>query len=1027
MMKRKVLMSVATVLCAFTGLTRAGETLYNGIELPDEWPPKYPEISRDPMPVPYLDEVPEIVSIDVGRQLFVDDFLVEESTLSRTFHQPEYHEEPVITPEEDTAGMYAAPFSGGACYDPADKLFKMWYTRVEPHATCYATSKDGIHWEKPELDVEAGTNIVLNPDGFNSSAIMLDQWAKDPNERFKYFASERTEGIEGWFAGHRTSADGIHWSELKGARPKIWGDRSTAFYNPFRTVWVFSQRTEDENGWRARSYVEGPTAEEMLAEVRYNELDTVEGKSVHWAGADELDPHHTDARFAHIEPQLYTLDASPYESIMLGQFSIWQGPENDLCGEFNIQKQNDILLGFSRDGFHWDRPNRKRFIEGTWDRRGWRYGNVQSCAAGPLVVGDKLYFYFSAHPAPKSERWDTDATTGLAILRRDGFASLDAGGRRGTLTTRPVAFKGKHLFVNVDCPDGELKVEVLDEDSQVIDGFSIENAKPIATDKTLVQVNWEQDKDLAALAGKPVRFRFHLTNGSLYAFWVSPDASGASHGYVGAGGPGYTGPTDTVGKILAADLPQREEDGGVASGPFEIETPAMPDPIPDTWLTYHLAHPGPTKAVPGDPNCAIYYKGKYHMHYIYDSHGASFAHVTSDDMVNWKWQETVLTEPLIGHGMFSGTAFLTKEGKAAIMYHGAGADRNYLAFAENDALSQWTKPMAVEPTTADGKPAEMRHWDPDCWLMGDTYYALSGGEDPTIATSKDLKNWLFQGKLFHQDFPEDLGVAREEDVSCANMFKLGDKWMMLCISHGLGARYYLGDFKDGKFQPDHHSLLNWAAWDLFAPESLLTPDGRRVMWAWSTPGVFVDQRVERTKSFDRLVKELQSGIQSLPRELSLDDDGMLEIRPLRELSKLRTHQKELKDITIKSGDTQVLKDMEGDTIELEVVFDAPKASEFGLRILANAKGENGFKIASGTDRDTITLDYVEPPFSLKEGEDLTLRIFIDKGMIEVFANDRQAAVAWHDYEPENQHIALYANGAEVKVRKVTCWSMKSIY
>jgi sucrose-6-phosphate hydrolase SacC (GH32 family) len=165
--------------------------------------------------------------------------------------------------------------------------------------------------------------------------------------------------------------------------------------------------------------------------------------------------------------------------------------------------------------------------------------------------------------------------------------------------------------------------------------------------------------------------------------------------------------------------------------------------------------------------------------------------------------------------------------------------------------------------------------------------------------------------------------------------------MMLCISHGLGARYYLGDFKDGKFQPYHHSLLNWAAWDLFAPESLLTPDGRRVMWAWSTPGVFVDQRVERSKSFDRLVKELQSGIQSLPRELSLDDDGMLEIRPLREL-----------------------EDMEGDTIELEVVFDAPQASEFGLRILANAKGENGFKIASGADRDTITLDYVEPPFKL---------------------------------------------------------------
>jgi hypothetical protein len=323
--------------------------------------------------------------------------------------------------------------------------------------------------------------------------------------------------------------------------------RSTAFYNPFRKVWVFSQRTEDENGWRSRSYVEGPTAEEMLAEVRYNELDTVEGKSVQWVGADKLDPRHTDARFAHLDPQLYTLDAFPYESIMIGQFSIWQGPENGPCGELNIQKRNDILLGFSRDGFHWDRPSRKRFIGSTWDRRSWRYGNVQSCAAGALVVGDKLYFYFSAHSAPKSRRWDTDAVSGLAMLRRDGFASMDASGKPGTLTTRPVTFKGKNLFVNVDCPEGELKVEVLDKDGDVIEPFTLANCKPVSVDKTLVQVNWKS-KDLKGLAGKPVRFRFHLENGSLYSFWVSPDKSGASYGHVGAGGPGFTGPTDTVGK-----------------------------------------------------------------------------------------------------------------------------------------------------------------------------------------------------------------------------------------------------------------------------------------------------------------------------------------------------------------------------------------------------------------------------------------------------------------------------------------------
>jgi len=172
---------------------------------------------------------------------------------------------------------------------------------------------------------------------------------------------------------------------------------------------------------------------------------------------------------------------------------------------------------------------------------------VQSCAGGCLVVGDKLYFYFSAHAAPQSRRWDADAATGLAVLRRDGFASMDACMNTETLTTRPVTFRGKYLFVNVDCPEGELRAEVLDEGGKVIEPFTFENCEPVSCDKTLVQVNWEEGKDLADLAGTPVRFRFHLQNGSLYAFWVSPEKSGASHGYVGAGGPGFTGPTDTVG------------------------------------------------------------------------------------------------------------------------------------------------------------------------------------------------------------------------------------------------------------------------------------------------------------------------------------------------------------------------------------------------------------------------------------------------------------------------------------------------
>ena len=295
--------------------------------------------------------------------------------------------------------------------------------------------------------------------------------------------------------------------------------------------------------------------------------------------------------------------------------------------------------------------------------------------------------------------------------------------------------------------------------------------------------------------------------------------------------------------------------------------------------------------------------------------------------------------------------------------------------------------------------------------------------------SPDLKNWEHLGLLLHDDMPASLGVNKNEDVSCPNMFKIGNKWMLLCISHGLGARYYLGDFKDEKYLPDHHALLNWARWDFFAPESLVTKDGRRVMWAWCTPGVNGMQMTDRTKNFNNLLNNaiFQQGIQSLPRELSLPEDGVLRIKPLRELKELRQDPKCESNITVKSDTIRLLDDIKGDTMELEVVIASPKAKEFGINLLCDEKGGNGFTIASGAGSKTLTVGYIKPPFQLKENEDLTLRIFIDKSMIEVFANDRQAALAWHEYTPENLKVSLFAKGGDLDVKRVTAWKMKSIY
>lgn len=257
-----------------------------------------------------------------------------------------------------------------------------------------------------------------------------------------------------------------------------------------------------------------------------------------WVGTDSLDRPRPDMK---VKPNLYTLDAIAYESLMLSLFTIFRGQPEDR------PKLNELETAFSRDGFYWDRPSRDVFIPVSERYGDWNWGNVQSAGGICLIAGDRLYFYVSGDAGVKGTMNSGLAQTGLATLRRDGFASMEADGQGGYLTTRPVTFKGNHLFVNVADKSGELYAEVLDRDGNVIAPFSRDRCEPVRTDSTIAEVKWKGGANLASLAGKPVRFRFHLTRGALYAFWVSPEANGASHGYVAAGGPGFTSNIDTVG------------------------------------------------------------------------------------------------------------------------------------------------------------------------------------------------------------------------------------------------------------------------------------------------------------------------------------------------------------------------------------------------------------------------------------------------------------------------------------------------
>ena len=93
-------------------------------------------------------------------------------------------------------------------------------------------------------------------------------------------------------------------------------------------------------------------------------------------------------------------------------------------------------------------------------------------------------------------------------------------------------------------PQGELRVEVLTLDGKIYGGYSAATCVPLRGDSTRQRVTWSGAENIARAKEKNVKFRFTLTNGALYSFWVTDDKNGASHGYVGAGGPGFSGTLD---------------------------------------------------------------------------------------------------------------------------------------------------------------------------------------------------------------------------------------------------------------------------------------------------------------------------------------------------------------------------------------------------------------------------------------------------------------------------------------------------
>lgn len=468
---------------------------------------------------------------------------------------------------------------------------------------------------------------------------------------------------------------------------------------------------------------------------------------------------------------------------------------------------------------------------------------------------------------------------------------------------------------------------------------------------------------------------------------------------------------------------------------------------------YHFIAPE-GNAVPFDPNGALYWKGTYHLFYIFQdpdlpNGGHCWGHASSIDLLHWIFHPTALAPAADDpeKGIFSGNAFISKQGVPTLSYYGIDAGI-CLAQSTDDDLMTWTKlqdnPVIPEPKDGDPGWGVYNVFDPHIWLEGETYYAILGGnvkpheirDTAYVFQSEDMLHWTYLHPFYtpHPDWTDPV-----EDCACPDFFKLGNRYVLSCISHSHGARYYLGQYRDGLFEPEEHHRMNWSGGSCFAPESLVDNSQRRIFWAW-----VLDQR----KGEGIVNNEL--GVMTMPRVLSLNASGQLMIEPPEEFAALHYNPRQLNTLVVMPEQEVRLDDIKGECMELDLNVSIPADGMFGLKVRMSPDGKEQTVITVDTAAHTLSIDTTHAslrtdiyqsfpivrgdsrkdvrvqtaPFTLESGESLRLRVFLDRSILEIFANDRQCVTQRiYPTQPDSLGIALFSQRGTTKVDSIQAWDM----
>lgn len=472
--------------------------------------------------------------IDVRQaQLFLDDSVVESSTLvRRVLHKPIRHPlNPLLRPEKPWEGP-TMNYLSGVFFDQTTERFRVFYVGVVNggipgmpkvfYPICTAESTDGIHWRRPELTHYAHltggpNNIVLHLDHGCVAAPNIIYEPEDKQAPWKLLIHHSPRTPCHYFVRMATSMDGISWDWVTTAEDAVYAklhDRMTALADRSNPEFPYLLLGRPS---LSRDYPLIYPGRIHTREVFQTRL-SADGRRIMHDPVLTLRPDPEDP----LDVEFYHLSAFRYESLYIGTLMIYHVED---------PPSSEVQLVTTRDLQQWHRVRpRQPFIDNSLPegrRQGiWDAAGVQPQLSPPLRHDGALYFYYYGGPAFHGSRFLRGRfQLGLAQLRPDGFASLQAGWRTGVVTTRPFQWPGGALVVNGQELGGSrtdesgLRVAVLNERGETMPGFADTNCVPLAGDYVEGKPIWNgQPEGLDSFIGQTIRLRFFLKQAEIYSF-----------------------------------------------------------------------------------------------------------------------------------------------------------------------------------------------------------------------------------------------------------------------------------------------------------------------------------------------------------------------------------------------------------------------------------------------------------------------------------------------------------------------------